>query len=59
MNHTILSVEELHQHYGSLVAVNNFSAKIYAGELVGLLDPNGAGKSTTLRIRFSGYCCLR
>jgi ABC-type branched-subunit amino acid transport system ATPase component len=52
MNHTILSVEELHQHYGSLVAVNNFSAKIYVGELVGLLDPNGAGKSTTLRIRF-------
>ncbi len=46
----LMKATHLHQQYGSLVAVNNFSVEIYAGELVGLLGPNGAGKSTTLRM---------
>ncbi|NNN18687.1 MAG: ABC transporter ATP-binding protein [Acidimicrobiaceae bacterium] len=50
MTNVLLRADELHQNYGSLVAVNNFSANIHAGELVGLLGPNGAGKSTTLRM---------
>lgn len=46
----IMKAKALHQQYGSLVAVNDFSVEVFAGELVGLLGPNGAGKSTTLRI---------
>lgn len=32
-----------------IIAVNNISLKMRAGEIFGLLGPNGAGKTTTLR----------
>ncbi len=35
---------------GELVAVNNLSFRVSAGEVYGLLGPNGAGKTTTLRM---------
>ncbi len=34
----------------SIVAVNNISFSIQAGEMVGFIGPNGAGKTTTLKI---------
>jgi len=44
----MLSARGLRKSYGSLVAVNDVSLSVAAGEIVGLLGPNGAGKSTTV-----------
>lgn len=41
---------KLRKTYGTLVAVDDLTFQVYAGEVFGLLGPNGAGKSTTLRI---------
>ena len=38
------------KRYGELVAVNDVSFTVEAGEVVGFLGPNGAGKTTTMRI---------
>ncbi|MGZ3749039.1 MAG: ABC transporter ATP-binding protein [Pseudobdellovibrionaceae bacterium] len=46
----ILSVSNITKLYGSRVAVENISFKLYANEIVGLLGPNGAGKTTTINM---------
>lgn len=46
MSKPILQVSNLTKTFGNLVAVNNVSLQIYAGEIVGLIGPNGAGKTT-------------
>ena len=50
MLHTmpILDVVLLRKTFGSLVAVDEVSFGLEAGQLVGLLGPNGAGKTTTV-----------
>jgi len=45
----ILEVENLHVHYGELIALKGVSLNIGEGEIVALLGANGAGKSTTLK----------
>jgi branched-chain amino acid transport system permease protein len=45
-----LRVRGLRQSFGGLVAVNNISFDIKAGDIVGLIGPNGAGKSTTFNL---------
>ena len=47
---TILEVEAARKQFGGLVAVNDVSFKVKAGEIVGLIGPNGAGKSTTFNL---------
>jgi branched-chain amino acid transport system permease protein len=46
----VLDVQEVRKVFGGLVAVNDISFQIRAGEIVGLIGPNGAGKSTTFNL---------
>jgi len=44
---TLLAVDGLRRSFGSLVAVDDVSFGVDAGEIVGMIGPNGAGKTTT------------
>lgn len=46
---SLLSVRDLHVHYGSIHALKGISFEVKQGEVVSLIGANGAGKSTTLR----------
>jgi branched-chain amino acid transport system permease protein len=46
----VLDVQAIRKQFGGLVAVNNISFQIKAGQIVGLIGPNGAGKSTTFNL---------
>ena len=48
MPDVVLRADGLTKRYGDLVAVNNLSLDIYAGEVFGFLGPNGAGKTTSI-----------
>jgi len=46
----VLDVQAVRKQFGGLVAVNDISFQITAGQIVGLIGPNGAGKSTTFNL---------
>ncbi|MEK7489339.1 MAG: ATP-binding cassette domain-containing protein, partial [Pseudomonadota bacterium] len=46
----ILDVRAVRKQFGGLVAVNDVSFQVRAGEIIGLIGPNGAGKSTTFNL---------
>jgi ABC-2 type transport system ATP-binding protein len=47
---TVLSVTGIRKLYNGIVAVDEVSFDVKAGEIVGLLGPNGAGKTTTINM---------
>ena len=46
---SLLRVEDLHVHYGSIHAIKGISFEVNEGEIVTLIGANGAGKSTTMK----------
>lgn len=46
----VLQLTDVRKEFGGLVAVNDISFSLKAGEIVGLIGPNGAGKSTTFNV---------
>jgi branched-chain amino acid transport system ATP-binding protein len=47
---TILAVEHLTKRFGGLIAVNDVSFAVRAGEILSIIGPNGAGKSTVFKL---------
>ncbi|MEE4215984.1 MAG: ABC transporter ATP-binding protein [Xanthomonadales bacterium] len=45
-----IEARELSKRWGHLVAVDQLSFEVGAGEVLGFLGPNGAGKSTTMKM---------
>ena len=45
---SIIQVEHLRKAYGSVIAVDNISFEVNAGEIFGMVGPNGAGKTSTV-----------
>ncbi|MBS0373388.1 MAG: ABC transporter ATP-binding protein [Proteobacteria bacterium] len=46
----MIEVNALSKRFGDVVAVEDLSFRVGAGEILGFLGPNGAGKSTTMRV---------
>ncbi|MBX9590428.1 MAG: branched-chain amino acid ABC transporter ATP-binding protein/permease [Hyphomonadaceae bacterium] len=46
----LLSLQSVRKAFGGLIAVNDVSFNVRAGEIVGLIGPNGAGKSTIFNL---------
>jgi branched-chain amino acid transport system ATP-binding protein len=51
---SLLRVEKVSKHFGSLVAVNDVSMAVEPGELRAVIGPNGAGKTTFFNL-ISGF----
>ncbi|WP_199752108.1 ABC transporter ATP-binding protein [Actinoplanes sp. ATCC 53533] len=50
MSDVALRAAGLTKRYGRLVALDDLTTEVAAGEVFGFLGPNGAGKSTTIRL---------
>src|SRR5438045_4120844 len=49
MSQPLLSLSNVTVAFGPLLAVDDLSFELEAGQLLGLIGPNGAGKTTSLR----------
>lgn len=47
---SVIEVRHLTKRYGSILAVDDLSFTVAAGQVTGFLGPNGSGKSTTMRM---------
>ncbi len=45
-----IRIDRMTKRFGDIVAVDDLSLQVAAGEVFGFLGPNGAGKSTTIRL---------
>jgi len=46
----VLDLKNIHKSFGGIVAIEDFSLQLKAGEIVALVGDNGAGKSTLIKI---------
>ena len=46
----VIEVRHLTKRYGPILAVDDLSFTVAAGQVTGFLGPNGSGKSTTMRM---------
>ena len=51
---SLLQVDKVSKHFGSLIAVNEVSMTVESGELRAVIGPNGAGKTTFFNL-ISGF----
>ena len=49
-NRPVLSLSKVSKRFGGVVAANEVSFNLYAGEVLGLIGPNGAGKTTLINL---------
>jgi branched-chain amino acid transport system ATP-binding protein len=47
---SLLSVENVSRRFGGILALEDVSFEVPAGEIVGLIGPNGAGKTTAFNV---------
>jgi branched-chain amino acid transport system ATP-binding protein len=50
LDEMVLSVSGVKKSFGGLVAVNDVSFELPAGQIMGLMGPNGAGKTTLVNV---------
>ncbi|KAA2262996.1 ABC transporter ATP-binding protein [Solihabitans fulvus] len=50
MTHEVLEIDRVSKRYGEIVALQDMTFQVRAGELFGFVGSNGAGKTTTMRI---------
>jgi len=46
----MIRIEKVSRYFGEILAVDDLSFTVSAGEVLGFLGPNGAGKSTTMKM---------
>jgi branched-chain amino acid transport system ATP-binding protein len=50
LDEPVLSISRVSKRFGGLLAVNDVSFDLPAGEILGLMGPNGAGKTTLVNV---------